>query len=54
MRKLRESGLCEGPDGAHLQCGRIYKDAEIGQYAVVELAEYTDLQCGRIYKDAEI
>ena len=36
-----------------LQCGRIYKDAEIqdGARLVAKLAE---LQCGRIYKDAEI
>ena len=37
-----------------LQCGRIYKDAEIRR----KVAEANDwnrlLQCGRIYKDAEI
>ena len=37
-----------------LQCGRIYKDAEI----FLNLDEFADvhdiLQCGRIYKDAEI
>ena len=36
-----------------LQCGRIYKDAEISWAAADEAAPH-QLQCGRIYKDAEI
>ena len=41
--------IIEGP----LQCGRIYKDAEIEDRGfLIELA--SSLQCGRIYKDAEI
>ena len=39
--------------GSQLQCGRIYKDAEIAK--LLADAENIDmLQCGRIYKDAEI
>ena len=37
-----------------LQCGRIYKDAEIGASVGDEKWKATRLQCGRIYKDAEI
>ena len=36
-----------------LQCGRIYKDAEIWTCAKPHQARAL-LQCGRIYKDAEI
>ena len=36
-----------------LQCGRIYKDAEIPWRALARSAR-NGLQCGRIYKDAEI
>ena len=36
-----------------LQCGRIYKDAEIYN-ALKKAASFGALQCGRIYKDAEI
>ena len=36
-----------------LQCGRIYKDAEI-TLSIHALARHVLLQCGRIYKDAEI
>ena len=35
-----------------LQCGRIYKDAEIPA-ATLDNNCYQYLQCGRIYKDAE-
>ena len=37
-----------------LQCGRIYKDAEIGDGRVCTSTKLDQLQCGRIYKDAEI
>ena len=37
----------------HLQCGRIYKDAEMS-HAKISCAPWKSLQCGRIYKDAEI
>ena len=37
-----------------LQCGRIYKDAEIRNGDEDEAPNPTQLQCGRIYKDAEI
>ena len=37
-----------------LQCGRIYKDAEIYEDVPVTLAPAELLQCGRIYKDAEM
>ena len=41
------------PRGLLLQCGRIYKDAEI--YERYDLnVRFASLQCGRIYKDAEI
>ena len=36
-----------------LQCGRIYKDAEIMTESDADVRDLT-LQCGRIYKDAEI
>ena len=36
-----------------LQCGRIYKDAEIYKFGG-EPVPAKKLQCGRIYKDAEI
>ena len=36
-----------------LQCGRIYKDAEISPDKRAT-REAKDLQCGRIYKDAEM
>ena len=36
-----------------LQCGRIYKDAEICR-ARPRPRRFARLQCGRIYKDAEI
>ena len=36
-----------------LQCGRIYKDAEINMLIYL-LVNFFLLQCGRIYKDAEI
>ena len=36
-----------------LQCGRIYKDAEIWKQECDVGISY-NLQCGRIYKDAEI
>ena len=36
-----------------LQCGRIYKDAEIGCLLDFRLTK-VKLQCGRIYKDAEM
>ena len=36
-----------------LQCGRIYKDAEIRRFDLPRAARAL-LQCGRIYKDAEI
>ena len=52
MRKL------EAPEGARLQsialqCGRIYKDAEIHNRKCFARPKVW-LQCGRIYKDAEI
>ena len=37
-----------------LQCGRIYKDAEISPLARGFIIAGLVLQCGRIYKDAEI
>ena len=37
-----------------LQCGRIYKDAEIPRFASKPSQNARLLQCGRIYKDAEI
>ena len=37
-----------------LQCGRIYKDAEIRDGEVITGGHVIELQCGRIYKDAEI
>ena len=37
-----------------LQCGRIYKDAEIGYLVRHGVPGIAYLQCGRIYKDAEI
>ena len=37
-----------------LQCGRIYKDAEIRQKAQNTTCRIPTLQCGRIYKDAEM
>ena len=37
-----------------LQCGRIYKDAEIWSVAAYNAGGTNLLQCGRIYKDAEI
>ena len=37
-----------------LQCGRIYKDAEIPDDGARFFREHGELQCGRIYKDAEI
>ena len=37
-----------------LQCGRIYKDAEIGRTICTVSRPEILLQCGRIYKDAEI
>ena len=37
-----------------LQCGRIYKDAEIRWEASRMWVGGIQLQCGRIYKDAEI
>ena len=36
-----------------LQCGRIYKDAEIVSLDISPVNK-DNLQCGRIYKDAEI
>ena len=36
-----------------LQCGRIYKDAEMGEHRGC-IASADLLQCGRIYKDAEM
>ena len=46
----------EFPNGSIflLQCGRIYKDAEIGIECEVSGYGGMVLQCGRIYKDAEI
>ena len=38
----------------YLQCGRIYKDAEIPKIWFCNLMVSYHLQCGRIYKDAEI
>ena len=42
------------PGGLSLQCGRIYKDAEMLSDQRVLLVYHARLQCGRIYKDAEI
>ena len=53
MRKFsfvaRHGGLIYG-----LQCGRIYKDAEIPRLLLSLAPSRCLLQCGRIYKDAEI
>ena len=37
-----------------LQCGRIYKDAEIDVRGTGTHSDRANLQCGRIYKDAEM
>ena len=37
-----------------LQCGRIYKDAEIWILWIARICWHIHLQCGRIYKDAEM
>ena len=53
MRKL----LAAHPQSAgmgFLQCGRIYKDAEILEGVIEAVWVAIPLQCGRIYKDAEI
>ena len=42
-----------GASGNKLQCGRIYKDAEIRRL-LSKTGYCFQLQCGRIYKDAEI
>ena len=39
---------------SELQCGRIYKDAEIVYARDMLLSATSRLQCGRIYKDAEM
>ena len=52
MRKLVHIQTCRAPHHG-LQCGRIYKDAEIADLNVTE-AKRILLQCGRIYKDAEM
>ena len=52
MRKCDKNRI--GQNGRdELQCGRIYKDAEIRLPGHGDAAE-RELQCGRIYKDAEI
>ena len=53
MRKSRVSIAFCGRF-ARLQCGRIYKDAEICILVFVLKRTQIVLQCGRIYKDAEI
>ena len=52
---MRKFGIKPSRDdpGQILQCGRIYKDAEI-QTKRRLWRPAPDLQCGRIYKDAEI
>ena len=54
--KMRKSASSKDKDPrvANLQCGRIYKDAEIFLRRTVRLGKKAHLQCGRIYKDAEI
>ena len=49
----RHQCMCQ-PSRGCLQCGRIYKDAEINLEPEIETLEQTILQCGRIYKDAEM
>ena len=41
-------------DAFDLQCGRIYKDAEMKLANAAASKAVVFLQCGRIYKDAEI
>ena len=53
MRKSAEDAHQRSAATVRLQCGRIYKDAEIFSAACFGLTEQM-LQCGRIYKDAEI
>ena len=53
MRKFRGRYVAKA-GVLDLQCGRIYKDAEIFG-ASPRLSNFAhNLQCGRIYKDAEI
>ena len=53
MRKFIGARL-NGPRNNALQCGRIYKDAEIKRRMAPLEGRLIKLQCGRIYKDAEI
>ena len=53
MRKFVVLEL-RGSKRYRLQCGRIYKDAEMRYVHVRETNHGDFLQCGRIYKDAEI
>ena len=52
MRKC-DTRAWGAPTNKCLQCGRIYKDAEIN-CSGCRSARNVNLQCGRIYKDAEI
>ena len=53
---MRKSLVANGQarPSEELQCGRIYKDAEIWSLCRPCSARHRELQCGRIYKDAEI
>ena len=54
MRKSPLSGREHLPCRFPLQCGRIYKDAEIRCSNPCYRPRDSPLQCGRIYKDAEM
>ena len=54
MRKSHDKCLFVDVVGFRLQCGRIYKDAEIYRRDEGRWIVALELQCGRIYKDAEI
>ena len=53
---MRKSGMYAAASVVKvtLQCGRIYKDAEIDSHRSNTDCIADDLQCGRIYKDAEM
>ena len=53
MRKFKGETGFQLADLLYLQCGRIYKDAEILPAPFAQPMRCS-LQCGRIYKDAEM
>ena len=54
MRKSDAYSVHEIGVYTELQCGRIYKDAEIRSWTSSGTFPTMWLQCGRIYKDAEM